>query len=443
MLLRRIDCCAITMQIAYLTPIYPLPSQTFIRREIAALETSGFTVHRFTLRRFGGELAEPADEIEQGRTCSILEAGPLGLFKAVISEAVSRPRRWIAAVVAAIRMGLRSERGLVRHLIYLSEACWLRRRLDLCGAQHVHAHFGSNSADIALLSRLLGGPPYSITIHGPEEFDAPRSLSLRDKVRQATFVVAVSEFSRSQLYRWCALEDWPKVHVVHCGVDAMFLKSTIPPPSARPRLVNVGRLSEQKGQLLLLKAAAQLRDRGLEFELAIVGDGPFRAQLEQLVDRLDLKGHVQILGLLSNQGVRQELEAARALVLPSFAEGLPVVIMEAFALGRPVISTYIAGIPELVDPGVTGWLVPAGALEPLVAAMKAALTAQPADLERLGQTGAARVAKQHNAHTEAGKLAALFSAAAQSCPGAMTKPVMPLLDVVTARRSARHSTLER
>lgn len=421
------------MQIAYLTPIYPSPSQTFVRREIAALEAQGLTVHRFTLRRFDGELAETADRLEQDRTCAVLEAGALGLVTALMLEAISRPTRWIKAVAATIRMGLRSERGLVRHLIYLSEACWLRRCLATRGARHVHAHFGSNSSDVALLSHLLGGLSYSLTIHGPEDFDAPRSLSLGEKVRHATFVAAISEFTRSQLYRWCALEDWHKVHVIHCGVDAMFLAATISPPPEKPRLVNVGRLSEQKGQLLLVQAAARLRDQGLRFELVIVGEGPLRGQLEELVDQLDLREFVRIVGLMSNEEVRQELEAARALVLPSFAEGLPVVIMEAFARGRPVISTYVAGIPELVDSGVTGWLVPAGAVEPLVAAMTAVLTAQPAELERLGRAGAARVANRHNADAEAAKLATLFSCADQSCTDAIEDPRLRLLGAATTQ----------
>ena len=397
------------MQIAYLIPIYPLPSQTFIRREIAALEAQAITVHRFTLRRFTGELVDPADQAEQQRTCAILEAGILGLLKALILEALCRPRRWSTAVAASVRMGRRSERGLIRHLIYLVEACWFRRRLAECGARHVHAHYGSNSADIALLSQLLGGPTYSITIHGPDDFDAPRPLSLREKVHSATFVAAVSEFTRSQLYRWCALEDWPKIHVVRCGLDEMFLATSVLPLPERPRLVNVGRLCEQKGQLLLVQATAQLRDQGFQLELVIVGDGPLRTQIEELVDQLDLQEQVRITGAISNQGVRHELEATRALVLPSFAEGLPVVIMEALALGRPVISTYIAGIPELVEPGISGWLVPAGAIDALVAAMAEALTAEPAELEQMGRAGAARVAKQHDACTEAKKLADLFS----------------------------------
>ncbi len=183
----------------------------------------------------------------------------------------------------------------------------------------------------------------------------------------------------------------------------------------------MGRLSEQKGQLLLVEAAARLRDQGINFELVIVGDGPMRNAIEQLIERSGLQEHVRITGFLSNQGVRQELLAARAMVLPSFAEGLPVVIMEALALGRPVISTYIAGIPELIEPGANGWLVPAGSVEPLVDAMAMVLTADPAEIERIGRAGAARVAEQHNVMTETKKLA--FHFAKRGCDCGPTNPV--------------------
>ena len=158
--------------IAYVLPTYPMPSQTFIRREIAALEARGWTVHRFAMRRFGSEMAEPADRAEQERTEYILD-GRAALVRAVAAEALGRPRRWLSALSAAVRMGRRSEKGLLRHLAYLAEACYLRRRLAGIGARHLHAHFGTNAAAVAMLGRLLGGPPYSITMHGPEEFDAP------------------------------------------------------------------------------------------------------------------------------------------------------------------------------------------------------------------------------------------------------------------------------
>jgi colanic acid/amylovoran biosynthesis glycosyltransferase len=400
------------MNIAYLMPTYPMPSLTFIRREVAALEARGVTVHRFAARRFAGELTDSADRAEQDRTCYILDAGAWGLARSLLAEAVTRPRSWLAALAMAARLGRRSEQGLVWHLIYLAEACLLRHRLAACGVRHVHVHFGTNAASVAILCHKLGSPPYSVTIHGPEEFDAPRQLSLGEKVHQAAFIVAISRFTRSQLCRWAPSEDWHKIHVIRCGLDEIFWSPVPTPVLDKPRLVSVGRLSEQKGQILLIEAAAHLLARDLEFELVIVGDGPLRGKLERLIDERGLRGRVWITGFLDNVGVRRELTTARALVMSSFAEGLPVVIMEAMALGRPVISTHIAGIPELLEPGVNGWLVPAGAVEPLVDAMAAVLTAVPADLEAMGRAGAARVALQHNVGIEVKKLADLFASSA-------------------------------
>ncbi len=372
----------------------------------------GLRVHRFAARRFAGNLTDAADQVEQERTFYLLDAGALGLIGAVIADVVNRPLRWLAVFAVAIRLGRRSERGVIRHLIYFAEACLLRHRLADSGVHHLHVHFGTNAASVALLCRRLGGPGYSITIHGPEEFDAPRQLALDDKIHHADFVVAISQFTRSQLYRWAASEDWRRIQVIHCGLDEVFLSTALTRIPEQARLLNIGRLSEQKGHLLLIEAAVGLRDRDVNFELVIVGDGPLRGNLERLIDQHGLRGHVRITGFLDNQGVRRELEAARALVMSSFAEGLPVVIMEALAMGRPVISTSIAGIPELVEPGQNGWLVPAGAVEPLVAAMAAALTTATNKLEAMGRAGAARVAERHNAVIEVKKLVELFAKAA-------------------------------
>ena len=314
----------------------------------------------------------------------------------------------LLALAAAIGLARRSERGVIWHAIYLAEACLLRQRLSAMEVDHVHVHFGTNVASVALLCRRLGGPPYSVTIHGPEEFDAPRQLALSEKIHHASFIVAISQFTRSQLYRWAAFTDWGKIHVIHCGLDEMFLSATLTPIPERRRLVNIGRLSEQKGQLLLIEAAALLHAQGLDFELVIVGDGPLRNELERRIDERGLRGQVRITGFQDNHGVRRELEAAGTLVLPSFAEGLPVVVMEALALGRPVISTYIAGIPELVQSGQHGWLVPAGAIEPLATAMAAALTTEAIHLETMGHAGLTRVAQRHDVNIGTSRLAELF-----------------------------------
>jgi len=200
--------------------------------------------------------------------------------------------------------------------------------------------------------------------------------------------------------------------VVHCGLDATFLADAITPVPDVPRLVCVGRLSGQKGQLLLIEAAARLQREGLAFELVLAGDGEMRPQIEQYIAKEGLGQHVRITGWISGAQVKQELLAARALVLPSFAEGLPVVIMEAMALGRPVISTYIAGIPELVLDGQCGWLTPAGDVAALATAMRSCLACDTATLQAMGQQARERAAARHDIRTEAAKLAGLFAASA-------------------------------
>jgi colanic acid/amylovoran biosynthesis glycosyltransferase len=403
----RLETAALK-NIAYLINQYPMASQTFIRREIAAMEAAGTSIKRYAIRGWDTPLVDADDRTEASKTRRILDGGAVGLLLALFGTPLRSPRRFVRAMAAAVRLGHRSERGVAIHLIYLAEACvlcnWTKRdRID-----HVHVHFGTNSAAVAMLCRLLGGPPYSVTVHGPEEFDRPVSLSLGEKIRHAAFVVCICSFGRSQLWRWAAFGDWTKIHVVHCGLDQSYLALAPTPPSSAPRLVNIGRLSEQKGQLVLVEAAARLRTQRREFEIVIIGGGPFKQALEQRIQELDLGAHVKLAGWLSGSEVREHLLNSRGLVLPSFAEGLPVVIMESLALGRPVVSTFVAGIPELVQSGKTGWLVPAGDVDQLAAAMAAMLDAPIEELERMGRAGAERVARDHNVVIEAKKLRELI-----------------------------------
>ena len=403
------------MTVAYLVNQYPWPSHSFIRREIAAVEAHGVRVARFSVRDTARSVVDEADKAEAAQTRAILSVGALGLLGATVRTLFQRPGKFFSALKLAARIGYGGDRGLLRHLVYLAEACVLLRWLRDAGATHVHAHFGTNSTTVAMLCHALGGPTYSFTVHGPDEFDRPRALRLREKIARAKLVIGISEFGRSQLFRWADHRDWPKIHVVHCGVDRMFLSGAGAGAGAAetqtaspPRLVNIGRLVPAKGQLLLVQAAAKLKAEGRAFELVLVGDGPLRQEIERLGHELGLNGCLRITGMVSNERVRQELLGSRAMVLPSFAEGLPVVAMEALALGRPVVTTQIAGIPELVQPGVCGWLVPPGSINALVTAMREVLEASPESLMRMGEAGAARVAEQHDVSKEAAKLVALF-----------------------------------
>jgi glycosyltransferase involved in cell wall biosynthesis len=400
-----------SLTIGYLSSVYARAGDTFIRREVEQLRQLGHKVHTFSIRRpDASELVSDAIRKEAATTEYIVGAGWVRLALAGLRLALASPKRFIDSIALVMRCAPPgTENRWVRRLAYLLEAAHLARRLQTKKVQHLHNHIGENSAAVAMLAASYCGIPYSLTIHGPGEFDRPTLLALDEKIHRAAFVAAISEFTRSQLFRWSTAADWPKIQVVRCGLDDPYWAADPTPPPGEPRLVSVGRLSEQKGHLLLVEAAASLRDRGVDFELVLVGDGPLRGQIEELIRRFELQKQVRITGFLSNLAVRREIASARAMVLPSFAEGLPVVIMEALALGRPVISTYIAGIPELVEPGASGWLVPAGAVNPLVDAMAEALSAAPADLERMGRHGAARAGEQHNALAEARKLARLFA----------------------------------
>jgi len=402
----------ISMRIAYFINQYPKVSHSFIRREILALERQGLTVQRIALRGWDAELQDAEDAMERSNTRYVLQSGIKGLLQPTWQVLRRQPRRFCRALWLAMRLGLRADRGWPYHLVYLAEACQLLQWLHAGEAQHVHAHFGTNSTEVVMLAHVLGGPAYSFTVHGPEEFDKPLLLHLGEKVRRAAFVVAVSSYGRSQLFRWVAHDHWAKVKLVHCGLERSFHDVAPASVPAALRLVCVGRLCEQKGQLLLLEAARLLAARPISFELVLAGDGDMRGQIEALIARYGLQQHVRITGWISSAQVRGEILAARALVLPSFAEGLPVVIMEAMALRRPVLTTYVAGIPELVQPGENGWLFPAGAVDELATAMAECL-AQPVEvLQRMGEAARQRVLQRHDIDTEAARLASYFKASA-------------------------------
>jgi colanic acid/amylovoran biosynthesis glycosyltransferase len=402
------------MRVAYLVNQYPMVSHVFIRREILALERRGVEITRIALRGWHGELVDEEDHLERKRTRYVLRDGVPALLSALARMLVTRPVRLMKALGLALYMGRRAERPLPVHLAHLAEACrivpWLRAE----GVDHVHAHFGTNSAEVAMLVRALGGPPWSFTIHGPKEYDNVELIHLADKLRHCAFVVAITSYGRSQLYRLVEHRHWSKINVIHCGLEPAFFASIESPlPTAR-RLVCVGRICEQKGQLLLMWAAQKLSARGAVFELVLVGDGEMRAEVEALIERYKLQNTVRITGRVSSEQLYNEIVSARALVLPSFAEGLPMVIMEAMALKRPVISTFIAGIPELVQAGEHGWLVPAGDVDALSQAMQECLEAPVETLALMGEAAQKRVLERHNVDTQAEQLSRLFQSAIEA-----------------------------
>jgi colanic acid/amylovoran biosynthesis glycosyltransferase len=218
----------------------------------------------------------------------------------------------------------------------------------------------------------------------------------------------VSYYGRSQLMRWTEPDQWQKIALVHCGLDASFLEQKALKIPKTDLLVCVARLEEQKGHLILIAAARRLRTAGVNFEIVLIGDGSMRPQIEEAIGKAGLERQITITGWVSGERVKEAILAARALILPSFAENLPVVIMEAMACARPVVSTYVAGIPELVIPGQTGWLVPASDDVALAEAMHEVLTESLEKLTEMGLNGRARVIQSHDLRKETAKLKVLF-----------------------------------
>ena len=396
------------MRIAYLVNRYPAISHSFIRREILALERAGVFVLRIAVRGWDEEQRGEVDYAELRRTRYILRAGVWPLMAEAIRVAFARPAALLRALRLVWQIGRRAERPLPVHFIYLLEACSVLRWVEAADINQIHAHFGTNATEVAMLVRELGGPPFSFTVHGPEEFDKAKFITLPEKIMRAKSVVAISSFGRSQLMRQVEHSLWSKLDVVHCGLEPDFYAASAPPPRSL-RLVCVGRLCEQKGQLLLLQATQRLLQERRDFQLVLAGDGEMRGELEAFIDAYSLRDHVRITGWISSDEVRDEILASKAMVLPSFAEGLPVVLMEAMALGRPVISTYVAGIPELIKPGQHGWLVPAGDVDALIVAMRDCLDADEAAMQTMADAARRRVLARHDIDTEVGKLIAIFA----------------------------------
>lgn len=397
------------MRVCYFVSEYPAVSHTFIRREITELERNGISVLRVSLRSNDRTLVDPDDIREKARTRFILEGSKTKFITALATALAQRPRALARAIWAALKMMRRTSRPAPFHLIYLAEALVLAQWVVEEKIQHIHSHFGMNGAEVAMLCHILTGIPYSFTIHGSDEFDRPEYLGLPAKVKHASFVCVVSSYTGSQLRRWIPVEEWNKLLLLRCGLDADFLKTSPARIVPKSRFVIVARLSSEKGHLVLLQALAILVREGVSFEMTLVGDGPMRPQIERAIRELRLERHVELAGWMSNAEVRTAIRAARAVVLSSFIEGVPIVLMEAMALGRPVIATHVGGIPELVD-RECGWLVPAGSAERLAEAMKQCLDAPDAVIQAMGLSGRNNVLERHDVTRQGRELAALFKA---------------------------------
>jgi glycosyltransferase involved in cell wall biosynthesis len=349
------------MRIAYLTSAFGRPSDTFIRNEVDQLRRRGVLVQTFSMRRPPAPpFHDPEIDKHRAQTEFLLETGKVRLVAGAIRQFVRHPLRWFQAAKLAMRTRQPGARGLVLQWIYLLESGYLATRLEHYRIDHIHNHISENSATVAMLTAVLADVPYSLTVHGPGVFFAPEKWCLAEKIDHAAFTACISHFCRSQCMIFALRRSWPRMHIVRCSVqeDFLHLPELVPGNSSFKRIVSVGRLCPEKGALLLIEAASALVDQGVAFQLELIGDGPLRHELETAIKERGLESIVTLAGWKPTPYIRTAISNAHLFVLPSFAEGLPVVLMEALALECPVVTTAIAGHGELVSHGENGWLVP-------------------------------------------------------------------------------------
>ncbi|EYD72067.1 glycosyltransferase [Limimaricola hongkongensis] len=403
--------------VMWLTGEYPRATDTFIQREVAALRDLGLKVETASVRRTDpAHHVGPEQRAEAAATFHLLERAlnPAAITRAKIA-ALRQPRRFARALALAWRTAPRGLRGRLYNMIYFGEALVLAHRMKARGITHLHNHIAKSSGTVAMLASEISGIPHSFTLHGPDIFFAPAHWAMGEKIARARFVACISDFARAQAMLFSDPAHWPKLHVVHCGVDPALYADAPPPPD--DRLLFVGRLSAVKGVPVLLRAFAQARQARPDLTLDLVGDGPDRAVLERLARDLGLGDAVRFHGYRGQSEVAALLRDTGILVLPSFAEGVPVVLMEAMAAARPVIATRVGGVSELVEDGRSGLLVPPGAEAPLAEAI-AALAGDQARRAAMGEAGRAAVKAGFDARLEAARLAALL----RDGPGGPLRP---------------------
>ncbi len=383
------------MKIAYLSNMYPVTSATFIRREIRALEGQGVDISRFAVRKWTEQLVDPADIEEQNKTQYLLTGNVKGVLTDTAKTAWQNPKAFWQALKLSASLIKNAKGALVHHAAYLAEACSLYQATRAKNIDHLHAHYSTNTAAVAMLCQALGGPSYSFTVHGPDELDATVHNSTALKIERAAFVVAITDFCKSQLVRYSNFDNWDKIKVFRCGIATQEFTPSEHSFDNNFQLVCVARMSGLKGQMLLPDAIAPLVEKHPELKIVLVGDGEMRPKLEAKITALGLEKHFDLRGWQTNAQVSDIVGQSRALILPSFAEGLPIVFMESFARARPVMATYIAGIPELIDESC-GWVTPAGSVERLTHTLDDLLSTNPEQLKAMGAEGRRRVEAMHD-----------------------------------------------
>ncbi len=401
------------MRIAYLTGEYPRATDTFIQREIAALRQQGAEIHTFSVRPTGEEhMVGEEQKQERNQTFYILPPRPFKLARSHFNLLISSPKRYFQALKLAWSTRIHGLRGNFYQLFYFLEAGILAQEIKQREIGHLHNHFGDSSCSVAMLAAELGGFSYSFTLHGPYIFFQPYHWRLDEKINRALFVSCISNYCRSQGMIFAPIQKWNKMHIVHCGIDPTLFK-VVPHQGKGKHILFVSRLTVVKGLPILLQSLVSLKQQHPDVILTVVGDGSDRTYLEQMTADLGLSDNVKFVGYKSQAEVREYFEQTDVFVSSSFAEGVPVVLMEAMAAGVPVVAPQIAGVSELVENNVSGYIVPAGDTDSFTQSIEKLLN----DCElrnKFGTAGRNKVETEFNLNLEAQKLYQIMSKALQT-----------------------------
>ena len=404
--------------IAYLVSRYPTLSMIFVLREVLALRDLGFRIETASINPPDRppEKLTSVEREEAARTYCVKRHGVAGAAIAHLTALVGNFAGYLRGWRLAFSLARLDPARLLLNLMYFTEALMVGRWMRRNGLAHLHVHLGSQAASVGLFTHSVFGVGYSMTVHGPDEFYDAEGQYLAQKIRAADFIVCISAYTQSQLMKLSPYEDWSKFSVAHLGVDPSQWAPE-PKPASRAafdaqtpfEILCVGRLTPAKGQHLLIDAVDRLLQQGRPVRLRLIGDGPDAASLRVSAAQIQTPQAVLFEGAVNQDRIRSFYRTADALCLPSFAEGLPVVLMEAMAMQIPCVSTSITGIPELIRDGIDGLLVPASDLKSLIEAL-ARLMDEAELRRRLGESGRSRVLKHFDLACNAKTLAAIFSA---------------------------------
>jgi glycosyltransferase involved in cell wall biosynthesis len=395
------------VKIAYLLSLYPARSITFILNEIIGLRRLGFDIVTASINSCDSSTAEKeaAECHEEASTFYVKAAGVWRCALALIETILLYPAGFMRGLAYTARLG----GGLIRFFYFLEAlvvGMWMRRE----GRNHLHVHFGGAVASVGMLVARVFSVKLSITMHGPDEFwDAQRHY-LKQKIETASFVCCISSFGKSQLMLHTSPDQWDKIVVARLGVDVTRFSSLRNMGNLSedpPEIVCVGRLVGAKGQGVLLRAMRQLIEEGHNVRLRFIGYGPQREHLEAICLQYGLNQHVIFEGSATSGRVNEALENATIFCLPSFAEGIPIALMEAMSMQVPCVSTTVAGIPELIRNGIDGLLVTPADDSELADALRTLLT-DPELRRRLGASARKRVLNHYNLHESLENLKGIF-----------------------------------